>query len=103
VKRHIGWVADHLGVELGTTDDIRVLFVDDAPKGWLAMLEATLAYGASRQTIMQPVKRGELRAVPPTHRTPKRPAYPAPTHPTKTVPTMAINKNRSVINHPSTR
>ena len=45
------------------TDEIRNLFVDDAPDGWLAMLEATLAYGVSRQTIMQRVKRGELKAV----------------------------------------
>jgi DNA invertase Pin-like site-specific DNA recombinase len=45
------------------TNDIRNLFVDDAPEGWLAMLEATLAYGVSRQTIMQRVKRGELQAV----------------------------------------
>ena len=45
------------------TDDIRALFVDDAPDGWLAMLEATLAYGVSRQTMMQRVKRGELQAV----------------------------------------
>ncbi len=45
------------------TEEIRSLFVDDAPAGWLAMLEATLAYGVSRQTIMQRVKRGELRAV----------------------------------------
>ena len=45
------------------TDDIRALFVDDTPQGWLAMLEATLAYGVSRQTIMQRVKRGELKAV----------------------------------------
>ncbi len=45
------------------TDKIRNLFVDDAPDGWLAMLEATLAYGVSRQTIMQRVKRGELQAV----------------------------------------
>jgi DNA invertase Pin-like site-specific DNA recombinase len=45
------------------TDDIRALFVDDAPEGWLAMLEATLAYGLSRQTIMQRVKRGQLQAV----------------------------------------
>jgi hypothetical protein len=44
------------------TDDIRNLFVD-APDGRLAMLEATLAYGVSRQTIMQRVKRGELQAV----------------------------------------
>ena len=45
------------------TDEIRALFVDNAPDGWLAMLEATLAYGVSRQTIMQRVKRGELKAV----------------------------------------
>jgi DNA invertase Pin-like site-specific DNA recombinase len=45
------------------TDNIRALFVDNAPDGWPAMLEATLAYGVSRQTIMQRVKRGELQAV----------------------------------------
>ena len=45
------------------TDDIRNLFVDDAPDGWLPMLEATLALGVSRQTVMQRVKRGELQAV----------------------------------------
>jgi hypothetical protein len=45
------------------TDDIRSLFVDDAPDGWLAMLEATLAYGVSRQTLLQRVNRGELQAV----------------------------------------
>ena len=45
------------------TPEIRALFVDDAPDGWLAMLEATLAYRVSRQTIMQRVKDGRLRAV----------------------------------------
>jgi DNA invertase Pin-like site-specific DNA recombinase len=45
------------------TDQLRALFVDDAPDGWLAMLEATLAYSVSRQTLLQRVKRGELRAV----------------------------------------
>ena len=45
------------------TPEIRALFVEDAPDGWLAMLEATLAYGVSRQTIMQRVKDGRLRAV----------------------------------------
>jgi DNA invertase Pin-like site-specific DNA recombinase len=45
------------------TDDIRAQFVDDAPDGWLAMLEATLAYGVTRQTLLQRVKRGELHAV----------------------------------------
>jgi DNA invertase Pin-like site-specific DNA recombinase len=45
------------------TDQLRALFVDNAPQGWLAMLEATLAHGVSRQTLLQRVKRGELRAV----------------------------------------
>jgi DNA invertase Pin-like site-specific DNA recombinase/transposase-like protein len=45
------------------TPEIRALFTDDAPPGWLAMLEATLAYGVSRQAIMQRVKDGRLRAV----------------------------------------
>jgi hypothetical protein len=45
------------------TNQLRALFVDDAPEGWLPMLEATLALGVSRQTIMQRVKRGELQAV----------------------------------------
>jgi predicted site-specific integrase-resolvase len=44
-------------------DDLRALFVEDAPKGWLPMLEATLAHGLSRQTVLQRVKRGELQAV----------------------------------------
>ena len=44
-------------------DQLRALFVDDAPEGWLPMLEATLALGVSRQTVLQRVKRGELRAV----------------------------------------
>ena len=45
------------------TDQIRNPFVDNAPNGWLAMPEATLAYGVSRQTFMQHVKHGELKAV----------------------------------------
>jgi DNA invertase Pin-like site-specific DNA recombinase len=45
------------------TDQLRALFVDDAPEGWLPMLEATLALGVSRQTVLQRVKRGELQAV----------------------------------------
>lgn len=39
------------------------MFVDDAPTGWLAILEATIAYGVSRQTLLQRVKRGDLAAV----------------------------------------
>jgi DNA invertase Pin-like site-specific DNA recombinase len=45
------------------SDELRALFVDDAPDGWLAMLEATHALGVTRQTVMQRVKRGELQAV----------------------------------------
>lgn len=45
------------------TDQLRALFVDETPDGWLAMLEATIAYGVSRQTLLQRVKRGELQAV----------------------------------------
>ncbi len=44
-------------------DDLRSKFVEEAPPGWLAMLEATLALGVSRQTVLQRVKRGELEAV----------------------------------------
>jgi hypothetical protein len=45
------------------TDDLRQRFVEEAPEGWLPMLEATIALGVSRQTVLQRVKRGELQAV----------------------------------------
>jgi DNA invertase Pin-like site-specific DNA recombinase len=45
------------------TDELRASFVEEAPPGWLPMLEATMALGVSRQTVLQRVKRGELRAV----------------------------------------
>ena len=45
------------------TDQVRALFVDEAPEGWLAMLEATLAHGVSRKTIMKNIKTGDLQAV----------------------------------------
>jgi hypothetical protein len=45
------------------TDQLSALFVDDAPEGWLPMLEATLALGVTRQTVLQRVKRGDLQAV----------------------------------------
>ena len=41
------------------TDEIRALFVDEAPDRWLAMLEATLAHGLSRKTIMKNIKTGD--------------------------------------------
>lgn len=45
------------------TDDLRSMLVDDASEGWVAMQYATRALGVSRQTVLQRVKRGELRAV----------------------------------------
>jgi DNA invertase Pin-like site-specific DNA recombinase len=44
-------------------DELRALFVENAPAGWLPMLEATITLGVSRQTVLQRVKRGELQAV----------------------------------------
>jgi DNA invertase Pin-like site-specific DNA recombinase len=49
--------------QIRLTDELRARFVDEAPPGWLAMQEATRALGVSRQTVLQRVKRGELRAV----------------------------------------
>jgi excisionase family DNA binding protein len=45
------------------TDSIRVLVADDAPAGWVPMQVATATLGVSRQTVLQRVKRGDLRAV----------------------------------------
>jgi DNA invertase Pin-like site-specific DNA recombinase len=45
------------------TDEVRALFVDHAPNGWLAMLEATHAHGKPRKVLMESIIRGDLRAV----------------------------------------
>jgi DNA invertase Pin-like site-specific DNA recombinase/predicted DNA-binding transcriptional regulator AlpA len=45
------------------TDELRSRFVEQAPEGYLPMLEATHILGVSRQTVLQRVKRGELEAV----------------------------------------
>jgi hypothetical protein len=45
------------------TDALRARFVEEAPPGYLPMLETTLRLGVSRQTVLQRVKRGELDAV----------------------------------------
>jgi transposase-like protein len=45
------------------TDSIRALVADDAPAGWVPVQVATAALGVSRQTVLQRVKRGDLRAV----------------------------------------
>ena len=45
------------------TEELRAKFVENAPLGWLPMQDTTKALGISRQTVLQRVKRGELRAV----------------------------------------
>jgi hypothetical protein len=45
------------------SDELRALVRDEAPPGWVGMLEATLALDVSRQTVLQRVKRGQLRAI----------------------------------------
>jgi len=44
------------------TDELRSRFVEEAPDGYIPMLEATRLLGVSRQTVLQRVKRGELEA-----------------------------------------
>jgi hypothetical protein len=84
------------------TDEIRNLFVDDAPDGWLAMLEATLRLPRVPPNHHATCQARRTQSRPRAHRTPKRPAYPAPTHPARTVLIMTINQNRSVTKHPRT-
>ena len=45
------------------TNELRGMLADSAPEGWVPLAYATQALGISRQTVLQKVKRGELRAV----------------------------------------
>jgi hypothetical protein len=45
------------------TDQLRGMLTDNAPDGWVPLGYASQALGVSRQTVLQKVKRGELRAV----------------------------------------
>ena len=44
-------------------DALRRRLVEDAPSGYVAMMDATKRLGVTRQTVLQRVKRGELDAV----------------------------------------
>lgn len=44
-------------------DELRALFVEDAPEGFVPIVDAMRALGVSRQTVLQRVKRGELEAL----------------------------------------
>ncbi len=45
------------------TQELRSMFVENAPDGYVKMFKAMNLLGVSRQTILQRVKRGELKAV----------------------------------------
>ncbi len=45
------------------TNQLRDMLTDTAPDGWVPLVYATQALGVSRQTVLQKVMRGELRAV----------------------------------------
>jgi hypothetical protein len=49
--------------QIRLTDELRARFTEEAPPGWLPMWDAMKALGVSRQTVLQRVKRGQLRAV----------------------------------------
>jgi len=45
------------------TDELRARFVQEAPKGYVPILDAMHILGVSRQTVLQRVKRGQLKAL----------------------------------------
>jgi DNA invertase Pin-like site-specific DNA recombinase len=49
--------------QIRLTEELRARFTEEAPPGWLPMWSAMKALGVSRQTVLQRVKRGQLRAV----------------------------------------
>jgi hypothetical protein len=49
--------------QIRITDELRARIVEQAPPDYLPMLETTIQLGVSRQTVLQRVKRGELKAV----------------------------------------
>jgi DNA invertase Pin-like site-specific DNA recombinase len=49
--------------QIRINDDMRNRFVEQAPKGYVPMLDAMRLMGVSRQTVLQRVKRGEVSAV----------------------------------------
>jgi DNA invertase Pin-like site-specific DNA recombinase len=49
--------------QIRINEELRARVVQEAPPEYLPMLEATHKLGVSRQTVMQRVKRGELKAV----------------------------------------
>src|SRR5262249_20455801 len=46
--------------QIRVNDDLRARFVEEAPAGYVPMVDAMRILGVSRQTVLQRVKRGEL-------------------------------------------
>ena len=49
--------------QIRVTEELKSQFTEEAPPGWVTMWEAMKALGVSRQTVLQRVNRGELRAL----------------------------------------
>jgi DNA invertase Pin-like site-specific DNA recombinase len=49
--------------QIRITEELRSRFIEEAPPGYVPMIDATRLLGVSRQTVLQRVKRGELEAV----------------------------------------
>jgi hypothetical protein len=45
------------------TDELRSRFMETPPEGYVSMKKAMNILGVTRQTVLQRVKRGELKAV----------------------------------------
>jgi excisionase family DNA binding protein len=53
----------HAPWRIRLSDEVRARFVPDVPDDYLPLAEAAKALGCARQTVLQKVQRGELRAV----------------------------------------
>jgi predicted site-specific integrase-resolvase len=49
--------------QIRITEELRARIVEQAPPEYLPMLETTMKLGVSRQTVLQRVKRGDLKAM----------------------------------------
>lgn len=49
--------------QIRMTEELRARFIEKAPEGYVSMKEAKSILGVTRQTVLQRVKRGELKAV----------------------------------------
>jgi excisionase family DNA binding protein len=56
-------VTPHAPWRIHVTDELRAQIVPDAPPHWVGLAEAATRLGRSRQTILQWVQSGRLRAV----------------------------------------